>query len=160
MRQLIARNHGPVRGEPHSAFSYPETIYPSVASLVPIALFAAAPFSASQAYRRATSNSMTRFSGVASILYRSPKTVCRRRHPCELTEPNATPLRCADACAPIAARSTPMIQIWTLRSRLEKQPTDRREPRPAKPRKKRSYWLLHLSALRLRKHKNHYVSDE
>jgi hypothetical protein len=58
-----ARNQDPVQGSRIPRSPNPGTISPSEASLVPIALFAAAPFSASQAHRRATSHSMTRFSG-------------------------------------------------------------------------------------------------
>jgi len=94
-------------GEPHSASSYPRTIYQSVASLVRIILFAAAPFGVSEAHRRATSHGITRFSGRRVYPQLSPKTVCRRRDPCELTEPNATPLRQLWCKSPI-----PCCAVW------------------------------------------------
>jgi hypothetical protein len=60
----------PTGGEPHSAFTYPGSSFQCVASLVRIALFAAAPLRPSQPHRRATSHSMPRFSG--RRVYRLP----------------------------------------------------------------------------------------
>jgi hypothetical protein len=58
------------------------------------ALFAAAPLSASHAHRTCSLPWRGTVFGASCLsVIDLPKTVCRRRHPCELTEGNATPLR-------------------------------------------------------------------